>query len=328
MAYSASLIFSPLLDALWRLARFLFGRSERVVDAEGGTLDPFVIVKDKPEPIDPVETFQPKLEGVPALILSTMALGGLIAPTVSGPLPTVAVAGGPPVPRIIVTPPVEEMAVALVPVQTHDRIPLAPMSNNVKRVHGRRSKARASVKVEKENVQTHPQAPRPTVSPPPAAPVASKVSQADVKVIMDSGKPSEDLKPGSSAWQADKAQRLAEAREFSDKLKARHRRSLPTPAPSPSAVLKPLVRSASAPARISLEERLRRAVVNANTVLPATGPVKPTRPLVPAPPLWGDGHVLYILDDGEEEEEEGGASERRNSTHSTWSDVFSLDDYA
>ncbi|KAJ7167539.1 hypothetical protein C8R46DRAFT_1350527 [Mycena filopes] len=291
---------------------------KRVVDAEGGTLDP--VRKVKPEPMDPVETFQLKLEGVPALILSTMALGGLIAPTISGPLPTIVVAGGPPVPRLIVTPPVEELAVAHVQVQqTHHRIPLAPMSNNAKRVYGRRSKALVNVKVEKENVKVHTQAPRLTVSRPPVAPVPSKVS-----------KPSEDLKPGSSAWQADKAQRLAEAREFSDKLKARHRRSLPTPAPSPSAVLKPLVRSASAPARISLEQRLRRVVVESNLVLPATGPVKPTRPSVPAPPLWGDGHVLYILDDGEEEEEEeeGRVSTRRSSTDSTWSDVFSLDDYA
>ncbi|KAJ6630432.1 hypothetical protein B0H10DRAFT_1939185 [Mycena sp. CBHHK59/15] len=81
--------------------------------------------------------------------------------------------------------------------------------------------------------------------------------------------------PGSTAWQTEKATLLGEARAWSTRVKTSRRHSLPT-SPSSAPPLFP-DRRASAPAnlgstRLSVEERLRRAVSSPPPKVPAPAP--------------------------------------------------------
>ncbi|KAJ7074999.1 hypothetical protein B0H15DRAFT_43683 [Mycena belliarum] len=89
--------------------------------------------------------------------------------------------------------------------------------------------------------------------------------------------------PGSSAWDLEKGRRLHEARKWSQNVKDR-RSSLPTlPAPLPKSSSIP--RPTSAPARLSVQERLQRAAAKCTVATP----------VVPVAPLWGDQTVTFVL---------------------------------
>ncbi|KAJ7102610.1 hypothetical protein B0H15DRAFT_815359 [Mycena belliarum] len=92
------------------------------------------------------------------------------------------------------------------------------------------------------------------------------------------------VKPGSSQWDFEKTRRLDEARVFSDKVRDRRRRSLPPVLPSSPTAASPTTRHDSAPARLSIQERLQRAVAAAT-------------PAVSVAPLWGDVNTTFVLDD-------------------------------
>ncbi|KAJ7761042.1 hypothetical protein B0H16DRAFT_1688601 [Mycena metata] len=320
MAHFLSRLWFPVLDALWCLVRMLFGRfSGPVVDPEGGTLTPVVTLKDDVVEQVPVPTFVPDFDSVPALILSSMVIGAAVSPKIADRVPAIIVAGGPPVPRIVLTPPEDEPKPAQIvgipisePVGEKQerkpqcgRTPLSSISNIAPRVHGKlASKARS--KQQKENVREHPNAPR-VVKPSPLVSRLSKnvqvvrtsktIKRAEFVKAIETLKrmhtePDKAVEPGSSAWEQDKRTHLAQARAFSEDVKACRRRSLPTPSPASPVNPKPLRRSASAPGRLSLEERLYRAVAD-------------TKPVVRAPPLWGDDHVSFVVEEEDEAEDQG-----------------------
>ncbi|KAJ7015840.1 hypothetical protein C8F04DRAFT_1246802, partial [Mycena alexandri] len=180
MAHSLSRALSPFLNTLWRLVRLLFGGSSGpVVDAESGNLAPVVTLKDEVVKHDPIPTFVPELNSIPALILSSMVVGAAVSPKITIRVPTIAVPGGPPVPRIVLTPPEDEKQELASAARTSiaepvgeqpqhksqgGRAPLGSIGNIAPRVHGK-TPSKTRVKEQKENLR-HPNAPR-VIKPSP-----------------------------------------------------------------------------------------------------------------------------------------------------------------
>ncbi|KAF7367581.1 hypothetical protein MSAN_00821300 [Mycena sanguinolenta] len=282
---------SPFVQALWRLVRSLFGR-HHAGDLEAGTLAPVeakIEVKQSEATKERIPTFQPDISGVPALVLSSMAVGAAFAPDTPIAVKTAHFPSAPAIPIIIVTPPATDDGAK----QEHDdelgqsiskpvdagRLPLRSMTNTP-RVHGKPPRKTRSE--EKENIRLHPSAPR--LCHRRVEPVTSSLSATarTRKVVI----------VASPEWERAKVSRLKEAKEWSEAVKAR-RRSLPnSPAPSQSAVAKPALHRASLPARLPVSERLRLAVA---------GCASPTAPAVVIPPLWGEENVSFVLGDDEDE---------------------------
>ncbi|KAJ6614030.1 hypothetical protein B0H10DRAFT_2436208 [Mycena sp. CBHHK59/15] len=149
------------------------------------------------------------------------------------------------------------------------------------------------------SLSTRVASPSPPTSSPAPAPASlswnasKKLLLASHRTFSDSLK---DKRPGSAVWQADKERALSDTRKWNEevRLKARRRVSLPIPPPSspPPPVAADLPRRASAPARLSIQERLRRAVAVA----------KKSEPVIPPRLLWGDTQVSFVLGDGDDEE--------------------------
>ncbi|KAJ7102600.1 hypothetical protein B0H15DRAFT_815327 [Mycena belliarum] len=118
----------------------------------------------------------------------------------------------------------------------------------------------------------------------PAPVSVASVPANTVGVVPDLIPASHVVKPGSSQWDLEKTRRLDEARAFSDKVRDRRRCSLPPVLPSSPTATSPTTRHDSAPARLSIEERLQRAVAAAT-------------PAVSVAPLWGDVNPTFVLDD-------------------------------
>ncbi|KAF8189999.1 hypothetical protein K438DRAFT_2143314 [Mycena galopus ATCC 62051] len=250
-----SLALSPIIKALWRLVRALFGAS-RAGDVEDGTL---VVSVKMP---DPVPTFKPDISGIPALVLASMAVGAAFAPDAPIGVKTLHYDTAPVIPIIIVTPPpMEEFQVSKESEATlaysktarTARVPLRSIINTVPRVHGKTPrKTRAMAK---ENVRELPNVPRlchrRLVDP---APVLSSMTNAEPASLEWENQKVVELKkarewseivktrhqslparihidvaePGTHKWESEKVVQLRQAREWSEAVKAR-RRSLPTP---------------------------------------------------------------------------------------------------
>ncbi|KAJ7602254.1 hypothetical protein B0H17DRAFT_1122531, partial [Mycena rosella] len=324
-SFIMSSLSSRMLAALLRLVRFLFGGG-RCVDLESGNAIPArkdndVMKKREPQvPKAAVPTFKPDMAGVPALAIASMALSAAVAPVA----PMHIVATTLVIPRTIITPPPddrddcvykeESVKIGAVRKDTDTRamlVPLKQVTNLSKRVHGQALLNRKAP-MHKENLRAHPNAPRrpqlAAASPPPLpplAPITRKLTVINVPVAppvqpVDKPVPAVDAKvagPCSSEWEHEKAHQLEEARIFSEKVKDRRRRSLPTPPPPPPPASSPttsLTRHVSAPARLSLQERLERACTAA----------VPAALAVPVAPLWGDVHVRFVIEDDDENEDE------------------------
>jgi hypothetical protein len=236
-------------------------------------------------------------------------VGAAFAPEGPGQVKTVLFPGAPMIPTIVVTPPPADdvRSVLQLPgdqqVQSEksddaeaqfDRLPLRAITNGPTRVHGKTPPKRRVF--EKENIGAHPNAPR--RPQPRIAPSPSRISRVDShSSISIAPVPTEPVvkaaEPGSFEWKREKTLQLEQARAWSDAIKVR-RRSLPIPPPPPPASTQ-LARRASAPGRLSLQERLRLAVAGCAAPAPA---------VLPIAPLWGDDNVSFILDDDEEEEED------------------------
>ncbi|KAJ7616751.1 hypothetical protein B0H17DRAFT_1152583 [Mycena rosella] len=251
------------------------------------------------------------MAGVPALAIASMALSAAVAPVA----PMHVVATTLVIPRTIITPRrTIATTVCAVRKDTDTRamlVPLKQVTNLSKRVHGQALLNRKAP-MHKENLRAHPNAPRrpqlAAASPPPLpplAPITRKLTVINVPVAppvqpVDKPVPAVDAKvagPCSSEWEHEKAHQLEEARIFSEKVKDRRRRSLPTPPPPPPPASSPttsLTRHVSAPARLSLQERLERACTAA----------APAALAVPVALLWGDVHVRFVIEDDDENEDE------------------------
>ncbi|KAJ7433538.1 hypothetical protein FB451DRAFT_1196073 [Mycena latifolia] len=317
-------ISTKMMEALLRLVRFLFGRGRVVNDVELGSsisvgkanVGPPAKTEVVPKAVVP--TYKPDLAGVPALVLASMAVSAACTPDVPIGVKKAGFPTAPSIPVIIVTPPpVEEGEVMFslrddkivardgARIKTEvdmGRAPLRQVANKMARVHGKVLSRKTRGKEEKENIREHPNAPRrpQLYQAPPrlhhiplVVPGPTDLAVTPQPVVAD---PVTVAHPASSAWDLEKARRLEEARLFSEKLKARRRRSLPTPTPPPSSLASsPLVRRASAPARLSLQERLQRVC--------AAAPIVPVAPAVPVAPLWGDEHVSFVVDEDDETED-------------------------
>ncbi|KAJ6569454.1 hypothetical protein B0H19DRAFT_695359 [Mycena capillaripes] len=313
MAHTLSRYFqgcSQYISALVRLVRYLFGVSVGVADAESGNLAALKVPAKKGDDMkDPVPTYEPTTTGVPALVLSSMVVGAAFAPgmPIASTTPRAFL-----IPMIVVTPPpVDDVGLILehtdkqikAPRNKDNNInssavrtPLQHMTNHPRRVHGcTPSKQRV---VQKENIRAHPNAPcclNPRLSPAHGAqaPIALAATSGITKEART--EPVKAAAPGSSKWEHEKALQLEQVRAWSEKIKAR-RFSLPlaSSGSAPSNATPALARRASAPARLPLAERLRRAV---------TCFTPPALALAPAAPLWGDDNVSFVLGDEDEEEE-------------------------
>ncbi|KAJ7123000.1 hypothetical protein C8R44DRAFT_876192 [Mycena epipterygia] len=265
MAPTFSSLLSKGLQALMHLVQLLFGH-HTVKDVEaGGVAVHSLPIKKEIVVRDAVDTYSPTLAGIPALTLASMAKAESRAKPVG------------------------------LAKNIRDRSPLQTTINTPRRVHGQ-TPPRQRNKALKENLRDHPNVPRrPQLPPSPLYPIVvinrEIVPGRLVSPIEVTPKAAE---PGSSEWERQKNNHLQEARAWSDAVKDRHR-SLPIPPPSPSlpvAMSPQLARRASAPARLPLRERLRRAVS------------KSTAPIIKVAPLWGDAHVSFVLD--EDKVDEGG----------------------
>ncbi|KAF7340291.1 hypothetical protein MVEN_01948200 [Mycena venus] len=277
---SPSCLLSLWMAALWRLVRAIFGHSRPAEDLEAGTYVPTAASAKKDAVVaDPVPTFQPDLAGVPALILTSMAIGAAFSP--GGPISVKAnhFPEAPDIPLIIVTPPPIEPVHATSQVNTKettqsktpgngDRVPLRSLTNFPRRVHGQAP--RKTRTTDKENLRNHPSVPRlthrPLVKPSPqcAIPTFEPVTVAE---------------PGSADWEREKAKELQLARACPSQL----RLLLRHPLFRPLAVPRP-------PARLPLAERLRLAVAGC-----ASLPLAPaSEPVVLS--LWGDEHISFVTD--------------------------------
>ncbi|KAJ7474337.1 hypothetical protein FB451DRAFT_1398317 [Mycena latifolia] len=330
MAPAFSQIISKAMEALVRLVHHLFGRGNLASDLESGTGasgrkangSP---VKTEVVPKADVAMFKPDLAGVPALVLSSMTISAVMVPAAPIEVPRVVISRTFVIPTIVITPPPVEVGDVVSQCKEDEdksgngvlkevymaRAPLREVTNAVKRVHGKAVSARKLRSKDRENLREHPNVPRrpqlyqapprlrhtPLVAtaptPVPSVPVPAPVASPE-RVVAD---PDTVAHPASSAWDLEKARRLEEARKFSEQVKAHRRLSLPPPSPPPSspAASPPLVRRASAPARLSLQERLQRVCVAA--------PIVPAAPAVPVAPLWGDEHVSFVVDDDEDHTE-------------------------
>ncbi|KAJ7356509.1 hypothetical protein DFH08DRAFT_932675 [Mycena albidolilacea] len=249
-----SLFFLPYLQALWRLVRALFGGAHRQADSEDGNfLAVHFPAKDAAVVADPIATYKPDLDGVPTLALSSMAHQGGAVPS------------APEIPMIMFTSPTLEDLRIIEKEIVKTRLPLGSITNTAHRVYGRTPRKPRGH--DKENMATHPSAPRlthprvvyPALSPPLSPftvrlPAPRLHRAANVKFLEDA-----------------KETHLKQARQWTDAVKAR-RESLPTPSSS-SCESKFISRRSSAPVRLSLEQRLRNAVAGCASppvVVPAT----------------------------------------------------------
>ncbi|KAJ6459519.1 hypothetical protein C8R45DRAFT_942082 [Mycena sanguinolenta] len=274
---------SPWIQALWRVVRALFG-GYRTGDLEDGTLVP-VATKVEANQTETakgfIPTFRPDIASVPALVLSSMAVGAAFAPDTPISIKVAHFPGAPAVPIILVTPPKEEEEnneFAGSPSKPVDagRSPLRSITN-VPRVHGKTQRRTHVPDKAKENIRLHPNVPRLCHHRVESATPSLVATTCQVATV------------ASPEWERAKASQLKQAKEWSDAVKAR-RRSLPLPSkPTPSS------HHGSLPARLSVSERLRLAVAGCASPLPA--------PAVVPPPLWGDDNVSFVLVDDEDKYE-------------------------
>ncbi|KAJ7804691.1 hypothetical protein B0H14DRAFT_2883252 [Mycena olivaceomarginata] len=254
---SMPLFFLPFLQALWRLVRALFGGARRQADPEDGN---FLVVHFP----DPIATFKPDFTGVPALALSSMAVGAAFAP--DGPISINAAQflSAPEIPIIMLTSPTLEDLRIIEKEIVKTRLPLGSLTNTAHRVHGRTPR-KSRVPANKENVRAHTNAPRLThprvVYPALSAPLSPFTVRlpAPRSHRAANARSLKDVKPASAEWQQAKEAHLKQARQWTDAVKA-HRESLPTPSSPVVVVLRVQARRSSAPVRLSLEQRLRNAV--------------------------------------------------------------------
>ncbi|KAJ7139334.1 hypothetical protein C8R44DRAFT_867486 [Mycena epipterygia] len=342
MAHTVSTMLSTAMQAFLKLVRFLFGRrGVKDVEAGGRTLTKvtMVHVEDEKTSKEPVSTYKPKLEGLPALTLASMSVSAALIPNT----PVVFK-----IPTIVVTPPPKDLAslfkVHLKDTKVVGRRPLQAVTNSPRRIHGQTPPRKRHDNAKKENLRDHPNAPRrpkfPSLASSPRPKDEDKIALGPLLPRVQPVSPVETLKaaePGSSEWEQEKIRHLKEARAWSIALEDRRRHSLPTPPPFPKAAepgsseweeekvmcLKDarawsdtvkdrrrhsfptppspspspfpstqLARRVSAPARIPLQERLRRAVSD-------------TVPIVKVAPLWGDENVSFVVDDNDNADEQG-----------------------
>ncbi|KAJ6459551.1 hypothetical protein C8R45DRAFT_1182358 [Mycena sanguinolenta] len=264
---------SPWMHALWQLVRALL-RRRHTGDLESGTLVPVAtkiqsnvshlvlqnhlshifrsLVKQGTEPIP---TFQPDITGVPAVVLTSMAVGAACAPDTPIAIKSAHFPGAPAIPIIVVTPPgTEEVArhedenefaeSTSNPVDA-GHSPLRSITN-VPRVHGKTPRQTRVLDKAKENIRLHPNVPRLCHHPVESAtPSLVATTRQGVTVALPE-------------WERAKASQLKQAKEWSEAVKAR-RRSLPIP--PKHALAAPSLR-ASLPARLSVAERLRPAATS------------------------------------------------------------------
>ncbi|KAK7008120.1 hypothetical protein R3P38DRAFT_3365786 [Favolaschia claudopus] len=283
--------FTPFMKALWRVVRMLFGLPVSTSDAENGEVFQvhFPAKSQKLALTEAIATFRPDMVGIPALTLSSMAVGAAFAP--AGPLavqsslhPNARV-----IPVIIITPPPGEQQQGTDHLDLPssfdldtERAALKAITNQPKRVHGKSVRPQRASAKGRENLREHPNTPRLThrqVVSPPAVVVPTAASQKST--VLDVAE------PGSTEWEKEKASQLSRAKSWSKQVKARRQSlpaTLPTPTPAPAVANKRM----SAPARQPLSERLNRLVA-------------PAPPAVVAPPLWGDNNVSFVIDDDEED---------------------------
>ncbi|KAJ7356505.1 hypothetical protein DFH08DRAFT_1047120 [Mycena albidolilacea] len=273
---SMSLFFLAFLQALWRLVRALFGGARRQADPEDGNfLAVHFPAKNTAVVADPIVTFQPNFTGVPALALSSMTVGAAFAP--DGPI-SIKAAQFPSAlekPIIMLTSPTLEDLRIIEKEIIKTRLPLGSITNTAHRVRGRTPRKPRGH--DKENIATHPSAPRPThprivypAPPPPLRPSTVRLPALGSHRAANA-KSLKAAQPASLQWENEKALHLKQARQWSDAVKAR-RQSLPAPS-SPSYESKTANRRASAPIRLPLDQRLRNAVAGCASppvVVPAT----------------------------------------------------------
>ncbi|KAJ7430444.1 hypothetical protein B0H11DRAFT_942952 [Mycena galericulata] len=305
MSHILSTMASATFQALWRLVRFLFATRTATSDIESaaGPVPAASAVSSEAVTQVPVSTYRPELTGVSALALVSTTTAALV-PHIPVGAKALFFPPSPDLPMIVITPPDDEEAPEIRKTTTSGRAPLRPVTNTEKRIYGQPPPRRRHGNAVKENLRENPQAPRrpqlPTKllpqQPVPAAylPLAAKAPVAKAKVSVAA--------PATEEWECQKAAQLAKAREWSERVQAR-RRSLPAPpsssvsastSPLPGSSASPsLARRFSAPARLSIQERLKRAVSGG---LPSAAPA-------PVVPLWGDAHVAFDLGDDEDDEE-------------------------
>ncbi|KAJ7431525.1 hypothetical protein B0H11DRAFT_850747 [Mycena galericulata] len=299
MSHKLSTMASAGSQALWRLVRFLFGTRTATSDVEsaaGPVPDASAVSLETVKKV-PVSTYRPEFTGVSALALVSTTAAALV-PKIPVGAKGLFFPPSPSLPMIVVTPPDDEEAPEICKTTTSGRPPLRPVTNTAKRIYGQPPPRKRHGNPAKEH-RNHYQAPRrPQLpeQPVPAAylPRAAKAPVAKAKVSVAA--------PATEEWECQKAAQLAKAREWSERVQAR-RRSLPAPpsssvsastSPLPGSSASPsLARRFSAPARLSIQERLKRAVSGG---LPSAAPA-------PVVPLWGDAHVAFDLGDDEDDEE-------------------------
>ncbi|KAK7064890.1 hypothetical protein R3P38DRAFT_3419988 [Favolaschia claudopus] len=295
-----SISFSPMMRALWRVVRLLFGLSASTSDAENGEVFEvhFPAKSQKLALTEPIATFRPDMVGIPALTLSSMAVGAAFAPAGPMAIQNSLFPNARAVPVIVITPPPDEQQQGnghLDPPSPFDfdtrRAALKVITNQPRRVYGKsvRPLQRPSAKG-RENLREHPNTPRLThrqVVSPPAVVVPTATSHNNSTVF-------NVAEPGSTEWEKEKVSQLSRAKSWSEQVKAR-RQSLPATSPSPAPAPAAASKRMSAPARLPLSERLNRLI--------ASPP-----PAVVAPPLWGDSNVSFVINDDEEDNGKGSFS--------------------
>ncbi|KAJ7481426.1 hypothetical protein B0H11DRAFT_2193551 [Mycena galericulata] len=312
MSHKLSTMASAGFQALWKLIRFLFGTRTATSDVEsaaGPVPDASAVSLETVKKV-PVSTYRPEFTGVSALALVSTTAAALV-PKIPVGAKGLYFPPSPNLPMIVVTPPDDEEAPEICKTTTSSRPPLRPVTNTAKRIYGQPPPRKRHGNAVKENRREHPQAPRCPqlpgkslpVRPVPAAylPLAAKAPVDKVKVSV--------AVPATDEWERQKAAQLAQAREWSERVQARWC-SLPAPpSSSESASTSPslpgssaspsLARRSSAPARLSIQERLKRAVSGG----------LPSAASAPVVPLWGDAHVAFDL--GDEDDEESSVNTQR-----------------
>ncbi|KAK7064896.1 hypothetical protein R3P38DRAFT_3340035 [Favolaschia claudopus] len=289
--------FSPMMRALWRVVRMLFGLPASTSDAENGEVFEVNFPAKSPNLAltESIPTFRPDMAGIPALTLSSMAVGAAFAPAGAMAVQSSVYPNARAIPLIVITPPPDEQQQGnghLDPPSSFDlntgRAALKAITNGPRRVHGKSVRPQRPSAKGRENLREHPSIPRLThrqVVSPPAVVVPTAASHTKSTVL-------NVAQPGSTQWETEKASQLSRAKSWSEQVKAR-RQSLP--AISPTLTPAPAVahKRMSAPARLPLSERLNRLVI-------ASPP-----PAVVVPPLWGDSNVSFVIDDDEEDNDKG-----------------------
>ncbi|KAJ6459528.1 hypothetical protein C8R45DRAFT_1109400 [Mycena sanguinolenta] len=257
--------FARVHSGIVRLVRALFGVPS-TGDLEGGTLVPVAakIQANKQGKVikEPIPTFQPDIAGVPALVLTSIAIGAAFAPET----PIAVKAAHFPTQRSsqLLSKPVDA-----------GRSPLRSITN-APRVHGKTQRHTRVPDKAKKNMRLHPNVPR-LCHPRVESATPSLVATTRQVVTI-----------ASPEWERAKASQLKQAKEWSNAVKAR-RRALPIP--PKHALAAPSLR-ASLPARLSVSERLRRAVAGCLSPPPTPAAVAP---------LWGHDNVSFVLADDEDQ---------------------------